>query len=351
LFKWQLKSKTGKAVCISAQMNRFDLSVRGLRKLCRLKINLPAVEKPESLIFSCELTSSDGKQRITNQWDLWLFPNDPARIGEVSATVDLQNAKLSKRYAQFAEEGDINDPAKLLITDNINKKVIEHLERGNDVLLAYRIDENRDKKAQREKYYLPSTWERFKGVIWDRGHNCGGFLREHKIVEDFPHDGLVDWQFYHLIDDSDKIDLDDFPIKVEPIIEGVDKAIRDRYDVGRFDLPEFQYEYTMRKFAYLFELKVGKGRLIVAGMNFKPVEQNEPATCWMFENIINYMQSSEFEPKASISVEKFSDYLLEKGKSKRIKERMMTQYWQIDAEPLESKQYWKESEEWLRQDD
>ena len=145
--------------------------------------------------------------------------------------------------------------------------------------------------------------------------------------------------------------MDDFPVPIDPIIEGVDKAIRDRFDVGRFDLSEFQYEYTMRKFAYLFELKVGKGRLIVAGLNFKPIERDEPAACWMFETIINYMLSKKFTPKATIDPDKFSEYLLEKGKGKQIKERMMTQYWQINADPLESKQYWKESEDWLREED
>ena len=60
---------------------------------------------------------------------------------------------------------------------------------------------------------------------------------------------------------------------------------------------------------------------------------------------------SSTAPKAAIDADKFSQYLLEKGKGKQIKERMMTQYWQINAEPLESKQYWKESEDWLREDD
>ena len=251
----------------------------------------------------------------------------------------------------IANKGDLDNTEQLLITDNFNEKVIAHLAQGKDALVLYRVDENRERRAAREKYYLPSTWDRFKGTIWDRGHNCGGFLREHPITAEFPNDGLIDWQFYNMIDDCDKLDLDDFPVALEPIIEGVDKAIRDRFDVGRFDLSEFQYAYTMRKFAYLFELKVGTGRLVVAGLNFKPVENDEPATCWMFETIINYMRSSDFWPKASISVEKFAEYLLEKGKGKRIKERMMTQYWQLDAEPLESKQYWKESEEWLRSDD
>ena len=63
------------------------------------------------------------------------------------------------------------------------------------------------------------------------------------------------------------------------------------------------------------------------------------------------MNSPEFNPKYSIPVDDLENYFLDKGKSKRIKERMMTQYRQLDDAPLESKQYWKESEDWLREDD
>jgi hypothetical protein len=156
---------------------------------------------------------------------------------------------------------------------------------------------------------------------------------------------------YNLIEDCDKINLDDFPVKVEPIIEGIDKATRDRFDVGRFDIPEFQYEYTMRKFGYLFEIKVGTGRLFVCGLNFKGLEKDIPETCWMFENILNYMQSDEFKPIVSVEVDVLKKYLENKSSSRRTKERMMTQYWQLDDAPLESKQYWAESEEWLREDE
>jgi len=350
-FRWTLKSKDGAAVNMTGVLEQVDLSICGNRKLCRIEIELPGVDNPQSLLFSCELLSEHNKKITTNQWDLWLFPDAPERIGPMAATVMLDDLKLYKRYQQIDIKHDLDNTEQLLIADKLDENVMKHLEQGKDVLLMYRIDENRDKRAPREKYYLPSTWERFKGVIWDRGHNCGGFMREHPVLGDFPHDGFVDWQFSALCEDCDKIDLDDFPVKVDPIIEGVDKAVRDRFDVYLFSESEFVYDYTMRKFAYLFELMVGKGRLMVAGMNFKGIETDKPEVCWMFESIVNYMRSDEFTPKVPITVEELEKYLLEKGRSKRIKERMMTQYWQLDDAPLESAQYWKDSEAWLREDD
>jgi hypothetical protein len=346
---WRLKSKKGKGISLGGSMEDFDLSKRGNRKLCRIEINLPGVDKPEGLVFSAELTSPDKKNKVENEWNLWLFPDRPQRVKPTTATMALEDLKIYRRYPQIEPRGDLEHTEKLLLSDRFNEKVIKHLEEGKDALVIYRPEENRNKRAPREKYYLPSTWERFKGIIWDRGHNCGGFLREHPLVKEFPQDGFLDWQFYNLIEESDKIDLDDFPGGMEPIIEGVDKAVRDRFDVNRFSLSGFQYAYTMRKFAYLFELRVGKGRLVVTGMNFKGLENNVPEVCWMFESIINYMNSRKFKPQKSISPSRFRNYLLKKGKSPRIKERMMTQYWQLDDAPLESKRYRKESEEWLRE--
>ena len=39
-----------------------------------------------------------------------------------------------------------------------------------------------------------------------------------------------------------------------------------------------------------------------------------------------------------------------KNAEKPVKERMMTQFWTLDAEPVESAQYWKESKEYLMED-
>jgi hypothetical protein len=259
----------------------------------------------------------------------------------------LKHYRPQGRYPQI----QLDTGADLMITEHFTPDVFQHLKAGKDALVLYRIAENRSRTAPGEKYYLPSTWERFKAVIWDRGHNCGGFSREHPLMEQFPQDGFLNWQFYHLIEDSDKIDLDDFPVQVEPVLEGVDKAVRDRFDVGRFDLSEFQYGYTLRKFAYLFEIGAGPGRLLVTGLNFSGLETDVPEVCWLFESIINYMNSDQFTPRLAIPVKQLENYLLEKGAARRIKERMMTQYWQLDDAPLESKQYWKEAEDWLREDD
>ena len=133
-----------------------------------------------------------------------------------------------------------------------------------------------------------------------------------------------------------------------PIIRGVDKAARDRFDVFTFKLSELQPGWTMRKFAYLFDLKVGGGRLMMCAFNMTGLETDRPEACAMFESLCACATSSKWKPRAKISAKELEKFLAKKGRAPRIKERMMTGYWQFDAEPLESAAYWKAAEAWCR---
>jgi len=66
----------------------------------------------------------------------------------------------------------------------------------------------------------------------------------------------------------------------------LDKAARDRFDVFTYRPSELQPDRMLRKFAYSFELQVGKGRLFAAGLN-----TGVPEACAMFEPILRYVRS------------------------------------------------------------
>ena len=344
-----VESRDGDAVSLQGKLEKIDLDERGLREIAQLRLRWPETARPEALTLRLQLAARDGSYTIENSWHLWLYPNRPQELAPLKATIELGEVHPTARYPQIEQAGTVAKPEQLLITHRFSGPVFEHLANGGDVLMLYRVPATRDRKvrAEKEKYYLPATWDRFKAVIWDRGHNCGAFMRECSVFDGFPNDGFLDLQFYGLVDDCDKIILDDFPVEVEPMMEGVDKASRDRFDVYNYHLSELQPAYTMRKFGYMFELKVGKGRLFVTGLNFTGLNANTPETCAMFESVMRYVTSDAFAPKTEMSVEALEKWLLEKGEGPIIKERRMTQYWQLDEEPLESKKYWNESIEYL----
>lgn len=347
--EWELKDARHNKTFFKGVMESMDLDEAGSRRICTLSIVLPETAEAFPMTLALRMRTDKGESAAENEWNLWLFPDRPEKLNVKNLEFSLADIDLRKRFAGIERRVRSSSKNALWITDRFHQDVFKHLEEGGDVLMLYRVPENRDKYAPLEKYYLPSTRDRFKGTIWDRGHNLGAFVNQEAPLAGFPHREFIDFQFYRLIEDADKICLDDFPIRVAPVIQGNDKASRDRFDVHKFGLSELVPEYTLRKFAYLFELKAGRGRLFVSGFNFTGIEAARPEVCAMFETLVNYMRSKRFQPSASLPLKNLLDYLRKKGKADRVRERMMTQYWQLDELPVESAKYWKDSETWLRE--
>ena len=229
---------------------------------------------------------------------------------------------------------------------------MDSLKEGKNVCLVYRNKLTRhvaNKGMQLPEYAFEASWNRFKPVIWDRGTNFGGIfnktiLSKHGIIN-----SNLNNASYELIEDSDKIILDNIPSKVRNLISGIDKCNRDRFDAykGSFNLPELMYDRTLRNFSYMFEVKVGLGKLIVTGLNFTHLDENELSSEWFAKCIIDYLSNDEFEPTNEITLDSLTNYLKQSAKHP-VKERMMTQFWTLDDTPVETKQYWIDSREYLK---
>ena len=339
-FKYTLSYADG-TVCSAASLEKIDTGKSGVYKICSLEITAPEVKKPAKLILSASITFENSV--CTNSWEMWVFPKQEGKL-KLPARNDMEKAYLNDRCS-------FDNDSSLIITDKLNDDMFEALEGGKNVMLIYRTDWTRHllhKSMKAPKYSFRHTWERFKGVIWDRGTINGGYDNSALLNKyGFPADGEVNFQYYNLIEDCDKINLDDFPIKVDSIVSGIDKCNRDRFDPGKFKLPELMYDRTMRNFSYAFELCAGKGKLLVTGMNFTGVETGDCASCAMLKALADYCASEDFAPKNSIENVKLKKYLSDIAKSGPQKEGMMTQYWQLDDAPVESMEYWEEAERYL----
>ncbi len=334
----------GDKVLFAGTMHDCDTAISGLTKFCSLEFKMPEVDKPTKLILSVNLDCVDGSN-TSNSWETWVFPKIDLPLS-IDAKLDMKEDYIKKVVHE-------NLNSNLIITDKLDDKLFERLEKGENVLLIYRTDWTRHllhKSMRAPKYSFVHTWERYKGVIWDRGTINGG-KDDKEMLEKygFVTDGQINFQYYYLIEDSDKINLDDFPVKVHSMVSGLDKANRDRYDPKKFGLPELMYDRTMRRFSYCFDLKVGSGKLLVTGFNFTDIANN-PAVFAMLKTLVNFAHSDDFAKTGEISVDELSKYLQNVAKRGPQKERMLTQYWQLDAEPVESKEYWEESERYLKED-
>lgn len=327
----------------SGILENVDTGESGVYEICSIECDMPELTSPKKLILTAKLGFDDSSE-CSNSWEVWVFPKISGNVTVDGISVmdgDYLNTKVS-----FSGKNDF------VVTDKLDDSLFEMLDEGKDVMLIYRTDWTRHllhKDMVAPKYSLRHTWDRFKGVIWDRGTINGGYDDSELLNKyGFCTDGQLNFQYYSLVDDCDKINLDDFPVEVKSIVSGLDKSSRDRFDPSHFGERELMYDRTMRHFSYVFELKVGRGRLLVTGFNFTGIADGDVAALNMFKTLTAYCRSGDFDPVAYMSVDEIKSYLAYVAAEGPQKERMMTQYWQLDAEPVESMDYWTESERYLK---
>lgn len=315
----------------SGKLENIDVSRRGLYEICKLDLRLPDIQNSDKYTLNVKLLVN-GKVYSQNSWNIWVYAK--------TTFVDY------KRFVEYEKGNEI-------ITDDA-ETCFNALEKGKNVCFVYRSDWTRHvahKSMKKPKYAFRATWNRFKPVIWDRGTNYGGLCDSDLLNKyGFASGRYYDFNYSQITEDCDKIILDDFPVKVKSLISGTDKNVRDRFDAYKdyFNLPELQYDRTLRNFSYLFEVGVEKGKLLVCGLNMTGLDVNEPSTLAMSEFIKSYISSEDFDPKSNISVKALKEYM-SKQAEQPVKEGMMTQFWELDDTPVESKEYWKEAEAYLRE--
>ncbi len=341
-FSFTLKDSDG-AIVANGQLAKLQTARSGIYELCSIELKLPKVRTAKKLILEFKLELSNGRL-IDNNWELWVFPK--AEEESIDAKLCMNENYLDKFVKNTDAQG-------ITITDKLDDEMFKKLDMGEDVMLIYRTDWTRHllhKDMQAPKYSFRAVWERYKGVIWDRGTINGGFDHAEELSGlGFPADGEVNYHYYNLIEDSDKINLDDFPAETVSIVSGVDKSSRDRFDPQKFGLRELMYDRTMRHFSYAFTVRVGKGRLLVTGFNFTSLKDNDPSAYSMISALSSILKSGKLMPESSISTDALKAYLARVADGGPQKEGMMTQYWQLDAEPVESMEYWLESERYLKE--
>jgi hypothetical protein len=215
----------------------------------------------------------------------------------------------------------------------LDEAALRRLERGGTVLFLY------DPAVPLAETGLPLVRDHFKPVIWDRGSQLGGIVRPHPVTDAFPNRGMVDFQFARLIEGGAKVNLDGLRA-VTPAIQGIDKLARDRMDVLKRNKPGFVPEYTFRRFGYLFEARVGRGRLLVCPFRLDEANLANPEVAWFARQLLDYYRSPAFQPAARIEPKEFREWVKAAPALTGI-EPVMNIFWEEDDQPVESVLWWE----------
>src|SRR5690606_23360665 len=90
------------------------------------------------------------------------------------------------------------------------------------------------------------------------GGALGTLVQQHPALEGFPHDGFGHLQFFNLMDGAVPLSLDAWDTSFEPIVGGI------RTTAGFLSKTK-----NLSRVGYVFEAKVGKGRLLVSSLRFR----------------------------------------------------------------------------------
>lgn len=244
ILQWRLEdqlndiSYTGEIVIGSAPVGEITM-------LPELRIPTDADSQAHAWKFTVSLND------VHNEWHLWSYPYPKSRsYAGISSNIEslrhvLIDADFSDDFAgtMMNMHGDTRrlTDAKLAIANRLSLRLLQYLVDGGRVWLMPDSKQLYDFVRTR---YLPPFWS-YLHFPDNVSSVMGTIVNQHPVLDQFPHDGFSDWQWYDIVNDSPAICLDSVPF-IEPLVEVVDNFNR------------------AKRLTYAFEATVGKGQLFVS---------------------------------------------------------------------------------------
>ena len=245
--KWQVTTQQGEIYAHGSFGNK-EFELGSLSDLGDINFNFDEIKKAQKLSITIEVVDTPFK----NSWDIWIYPNEQAPI----------------------KKEDV------LISDELDDDVLETLSNGGKVLLmAHNLGTD---ETLVNAHFYPLYWS--LADFPDQGKTNIGLLlqEEHPAFKSFPTSFHSDWQWETICKDAKGFILNDLPAAFKPIAQ-----------------PVYDFHYN-NKVGSIFELKIGKGTLLVCGYN---LEAKLPVAQQLKRSLLNYMNSADFNPQQYADVE------------------------------------------------
>lgn len=193
-----------------------------------------------------------------NTWDIWVYP---ARLPE-------------------------SDTKNIYHTDTLDSKAEQVLAAGGRVLLEAAGKIVKGKEVI--QYFTPVFWN----TSWFKmrpPHTLGLLIDSaHPALQHFPTSTHSDLQWWELVNEAQVMHLEDFPLSLKPIIQPIDTW------------------FMNRRLAMLFEVRIGKGSLLVCSADLS-AKKDRPAAQQLRYSIEQYMRSGQFHPATAVDLQVVKD--------------------------------------------
>lgn len=246
--EWSLSAVDGTVVG-KATLPARDLPSGALHSLGAIRVELAEVNPPAKLVLTIRVGGL-----ISNSWEVFVYPENP----------------------------ESQKPENVLVTSDM-KEAKAALEQGGSVLWmppakTIRNDSKRPLIAGFSPIFWNTAWTK-----WQPPHTLGIICDpKHPAFEKFPTDMHSNWQWWEIQQNAQPFILTELR-DVKPVVQVIDDW------------------FTNRRLAYVFEARVGKGKLIACGADLTQTDQR-PAARQLLASLLNYMDGAKFAPSVSITL-------------------------------------------------
>jgi len=255
--KWSL-IRTDDSVFAEGDFMKKDIPIGNGISLGNIDLPLSKVEKAEKLTLKVTI------ENFENSWDIWVYPNELKPISK--------------------EDG-------FKVVSKLDDTTIKYLQNGGNVLLnVTKGDIAPDKGGDIGIGFSSIFWN----TSWTNGqkpHTLGILCDpEHPAFANFPTEFHSNWQWWDAMSHSNAIVLDGLP-DLDPIVRVIDDWFKNR------------------RTALIFEAKVGKGKLLMSGIDLHTNLEGRLEAKQLLYSLKNYMASDGFSPQTSLDIDQIKSLL------------------------------------------
>ncbi len=255
IVNWSMVSHNGELLKAGRITNK-NITQGNITSIGFIECDLNNVKKAEEALIRINIEGTT----IGTFYHIWIYP--PAKKVKVPQTITVAT-KLSSRMMKQLTSGK-----KILLFPefkSIEKKSVP----GMFIPEFWNYAMFTDFAKQNKRGFSPGTM---------------GILTQPllPLFHDFPTEYCSNWQWWSIMKNSRPLILDETKKSYRPLVQIIDNINRNH------------------KLGLIFELKVGKGKLLVCTSNL-PSIIDKPEACQLYSSILTYMNSQKFNPSEEIS--------------------------------------------------
>ena len=250
--EWKITGKNWQTIQ-RGKLSKTDIPLENCFSLGNISFPLTTISNPEKLTLEVSVNG------LSNSWDFWVYP---------------------------AKKATIPGEEKIRIIQNLDTQAEEYLKNGGSVLLALKKGSLSNEMGGDIKIGFSSI---FWNTAWTSGqapHTLGILCNpKHPALTEFPTEYYSNYQWWDAMSHSEAINLTTFPKEIKPIVRVIDDW------------------FTNRPLTLLFEAKVGKGKILISGIDFVTDLDKRPEAQQLLFSLKKYMSGNSFSPSTDLKVE------------------------------------------------